>query len=188
MNEKFNIAIQKAKEVIQQLKYEGKDMVNTDKVKEIVEKLTGIKIHVASLSFSEANINYAFGAMMRVDSNKKTKEAFIILNKDTDAIFRRFSFVHELGHLITDKYNFYENEKQYTISAHIKYDLSSLPDDKCTDEYLINEQIANVFALLVLMPKNDFFKKVKELDSINETANFFGITSEAVLSRMQLGE
>lgn len=188
MDERIVVAKEKAIEVIEKLKYDGSDMIDTDRVKEIVSEMTGINISVGRTSFSNLDgDNRKFGAMMRVNSEEK--EAYIILNNDVDPRFRRFSFVHELGHIITNKYNFLVNDKQYTISAHINYDVTSIDiKDSEEDSYLINEQIANVFALLVLMPGNFFVNKLKALDSINDTAEFFGITSEAVLSRIRLGE
>ena len=189
INDRFKIAEEKANEVVKKLNYDAHDMVDTDKVKDIVEEITGIKIAVGEISFNSLNKNVAnCGAMMRVDNTDQGKKAYIVLNSDKNAIFKRFSFVHELGHIITDKYNFSENEKKYTISAHINYNLTSLSEEQCTDDYLINEQIANVFALLVLMPNKFFTKKLVALDSIKNTADFFGITPEAVMSRMRLGE
>lgn len=184
MRESFAVAITKAQEVIEKLSYSGLDMVDTNKVKDIVEGITGTKIRVGAVGFSSVDNSIAnYGAMMRVDNAKK--EAFIVLNIEKDAVFRRFSLVHELGHLITNKSTAC-NDK-YTVSAHINYTLTEIADEACDiDESIENEQIANIFALLVLMPGEQFLNKMLEIDSITELADFYGVHKEAVLSRVKL--
>lgn len=192
MPEIFKTAVEKANEVLTLLQYTGQDMVDTNAVKAIVEKMTNTTVKIGEMSFSELDRDFVdYGAMMRVekDSNDSSGHqlAYIVLNKDKDTIFKRFSLMHELGHLATGKYN-YSNDEGYTISAHIHYKLNSVPiSDDCADEDLINEQIANIFALLVLIPKDNFEKNINDLDSIKEIAKFYGITPEAVVSRIRLG-
>ncbi len=193
MLEKFKVAVEKANEVLKKLDYKGDGMVDTNAVKRIVEEISKTNIKRGEVSFSSLTDGAKdFGAMMRVEKSETenfSNKAYIVLNSDKDAIFKRFSFVHELGHIITGKYNILpENNNSYTVSTHINYKINRLPEEECKNDYMINEEIANIFALKVLMPEKFFIEKLVETDSIKETAEFFGTTTDAVLSRMHLGE
>ncbi len=133
-----------------------------------------------------------FGAMMRVQyqrsGNLDSANADIVLNSDHNVLFKRFSYVHELGHLITGCFNF-ADESTYTLSIHINFDVFSLTDKQINDSLVLqHEQLANIFALRVLMPKDKFFEVVNSKENFSEVAEYFGVTKEAVISRLRLVE
>ena len=100
----------------------------------------------------------------------------------------RFSLVHELGHLMTECESESRSEG-YKISTHIDMDITSIPKEVLEDpgmEYLVDEQAANIFSLLVLMPQEAFVRALKKNDKISDIAILFGVESEAVKSRMML--
>lgn len=185
MRASFKVAYEKAAEVLSRLSYDGKDMVDTSMVKDVVEDLTGTTIQVGQVSFNEIDKKLEnYGAMLKY--SHKDKKAIIVLNSDKDAVFRRFSLVHELGHLITGKQ--LSMDDGFALSAHINYKITAISDEACDiNEVLENEQIANIFALLVLMPGNAFVEKFDEYENISEVATFFGVQKEAALSRIGLG-
>lgn len=76
----------------------------------------------------------------------------------------------------------------YVVSTRISYDLRSITqEDIERDRYLFREQVSNVFALRVLMPGEQFFRKIRELDSVESVARFYEFPPEAVISRMMIG-
>ena len=195
MDKAFEIATIKANEVIERLHYSDDGLVSTKQIVEIVsdilEQENPTEIECLFVSFSSAGVSDDYGAMMSVlqsDGNSK-QQATIIVNSDKDAKFQRFSLIHELGHLITNCYTAVDEKNHYTISAHIKYNITSISAEECkNDEKLKNEQIANIFALKVLMPFNAFMKKVFVSDDLQSIADFFGVTKDAVRSRILLGD
>ena len=121
-------------------------------------------------------------------SNYQPSSATIVLNADTDTEFQRFSLLHELGHLVTFNGDEPIDSSNYILSTHINYNVTSIPKEKYDkNKYLLKEQIANIFALRVLMPSNQFYEKMLELKDISAVAKFFGLTKDAVISRMMIG-
>lgn len=194
MDEEFKIATEMANAVIKKLSYSNDGLVETKQIISAVTSLISIKTDIDCFytSFSEADINSDYGAMMCVVKNKdgceENQTATIVVNSDKDKKFQRFSLVHELGHLITGHYTATDNENRYTLSTHIKYDITSISEEACRkSEALKNEQIANIFALKVLMPYDAFSKQLFEHNDFQSVADFFGVTKDAVRSRSLLG-
>ena len=151
MDSRVNAAYEKADIVIKQMDYtSGK--VDINDIMRIVSDYSNVKIQIARVDFSKIGKEFShFGAAMSVTDNPHAnrKDARILLNVTMSPQQMRFSMVHELGHLITEKYNITDNKQQFHISTHIDADFTSFDWDDTEEEALINEQIANVFALLM---------------------------------------
>lgn len=189
-DERLKVAYDKSNEVLEELDYDVTKMVSTQDIIDIVERKVDCRILVSEISFSDVSEKLKdYGAMMWTELNSNGQRiANIVLNKDNDSEFQRFSLVHELGHLMTVNSDdlFVEDEK-YIVSTHIDYRVTNISKEEYeNNEFLLGEQYANVFALRILMPERIFFKKIKELDRISQVARFFGLTDEAVLSRIML--
>lgn len=185
---RFNIATEKANIVLKEMNHNNCDIVSTTEVVDIVGRLTGKKITILETDFSNLQDNAKnFGAMMCVTKDNAT----IVLNsnENIEPEFKRFSLVHELGHLITEKYNITANENQYTLSTHIDLKLNRIEEDEYKDnEFLINEEIANIFALKVLIPFNLLMKRIDEGKyDMKEISKSFGVSEDAIQSRLMLG-
>lgn len=159
-------------------------MMNTDKCIEQVSKNKNVKIAVRKVDFSFDDEVKDCGAFMQLKSNNGQNTAIILLNSSKDAIFQRFSLMHELGHIVS--YDFGSNNKIYNC-AHIRYTLNYISDDICEkNKELYEEQKANIFALELLMPRKKFYEVCQEKNSIIEIAKVFGVAKEAVESRLKL--
>ena len=194
MDEKIRNSIrEKSKNVISKLNYNDDGMVSTDSIIKAVSEETNTDISFSYASFENLKVPSAFdiGAMMCVQNEKEgenRRKAAIILNSDKSVKFRRFSLAHELGHLINNNYTISDDDKEYTLSAHIQYDIFSFTDEQCNKDPVIeSEQRANIFALHVLMPSEAFKARVLSSDSFSEVADYFGVDEDAVRSRALLG-
>lgn len=189
-NPDLRIAYEKSDEVYKALKYTADEMVSTQDIVDIVEQKVDCRILVSRTSFSEVSEKMRnYGAMMWTELNSKNQRiANIVLNSDNNSAFQRFSLVHELGHLMTvQSDDLFIKDEKYVVSTHIDYQVTSISEkDYENDRFLLGEQRANVFALRLLMPQDVFYKKIKEYDRISEVARFFGLTDEAVISRIML--
>lgn len=108
-------------------------------------------------------------------------------DSDLDPSFQRFALMQQSGHLLTLLDDAELDPDSYVVSIRISYDLSVITqEDMERDRYLLREQVSNLFALRVLMSGDQFFRKMKELDSVESVARFYGFPSEAVVSRMMI--
>jgi Zn-dependent peptidase ImmA (M78 family) len=142
------------------------------------------------MSFSANKITEDCGAIMSVvPDGKKRQIATIIVNTDKEDRFQRYSLVHELGHLATGYYDVTDKNTCYTLSPHIQYDITAITNKQLKkDDFIKKEQIANIFALKVLMPFKFFAIQIFKYDDLQSLADFFGVTKDAVRSRAILGE
>lgn len=195
IDEKLSIAVEQSNKIIDQLNNENKTetgLISTKRILNIVQYNTNTKIGIDYISFSNAlksdkSLNY--GAMMCVYKENNQQIADIVINNDISAECQRFSLVHELGHLMTGKYNIEEKGNRYKISAHINQDVFSIPKEEYDKyEFLLNEQIANVFALRILIPYGQLRKKINECGNLDIIAKHFGVEKDAIISRLALGE
>ena len=125
---------------------------------------------------------------MRVNNQGETLSATIVLNSDMPAAFQRYALMQQIGHLITLPPDVRLNPDNYNVSKHIYYDLSQITEEDLENNYyLMREQVANIFALRVLMPNRQFYQKMRQLGSVSAVAQFFGLTEDAVKSRMMIG-
>ena len=190
MREAFKIAYEKASEVLDRIRYTCDDLVSTTKIMDAVEAVTGYDVKYDIIDFSklvkgaESDAFAKCGAAMYVPNDEK--KARIILNSKENAKMQRFSLVHELGHLTM--LDHMSNGKGYKFSTHINMDITSIPEALCKEnEILKREQMANIFALLVLIPDAALIEALKKYDSIDDISKIFGVEKNAVISRLKLG-
>ncbi len=196
MRNEFKIAFKKANIVLENLNYDPNksEMIRTADIIEVVENILNIDVKFTTFdfkSFSKKRRNNialeSFGGAMCVSDNNGQREAIILLNENQTPEMQRFSLVHELGHLMIQDLN---NINGYKISTHIDMDITSIPDEVLNDtknEFLIEEQQANIFSLLVLIPYDMLKKVLLQIDSLEEIARFFGVEKQAIISRIELG-
>lgn len=197
----FDIAFEKAALINNKLiaRTHGEGFVSLDDVVTVVKQVSNFsRISVNRQSFSDLKIpdilkesGAMLSTMTRINESTKEEEkiAQIIINSDYNASMQRFSVAHELGHLITAIPNFtYEeiNDGKFTISTHINPDITYISQELCEkNKYLVAEQVANIFALLVLIPDNIKIRDIKE-KGIDSLVNKYGVTEDAIYSRMLL--
>lgn len=181
--------------ILKKLYYRDGVFVETDSIIHAVSDYTKTKISFSYASFSTLLPEAAnYGAVMRVTKcekgeDAKQQRAQIILNDEKDIKFRRFSLVHELGHLAIGEYNLDKEENKYMLCAHIRYNITTIPEEDYKDNpFMEAEQLANIFALKILLPTKKFAKKMFELRDISKVAECFGVTEEAICSRSLLGQ
>ena len=191
MDPKLKVAYDKSNEVVERLKTNNSGMVSTAHLIEIVQDYLDCSISVSVCDFSKIDSDIkTCGAMMltQKDDNGKRK-ALIVLNQNMDSRFQRFSLVHELGHLMVDGESIFQENSNYRVSTHVDYNVTSISQEKYNgNDFLLREQNANIFALRTLMPHNAFFDALKRFDSLSKVADYFGLSSEAVISRIMLVE
>ena len=192
MNEDFRIAYKYSDEVIANIKIPRDGLVDVNEVLNYIRSLYFPELVVYSRSFagigSPAGPCDTCGAMARLSFNGGDYNAAIVLNSDLDPSFQRFALIQQIGHLLTLPPDVELDPDSYVVSTRISYDLSDISqEDMERDRYLLREQVSNVFALRVLMPVDQFFRKIRELNSVESIARFYGVPVEAVISRMMIG-
>ena len=194
MDDRFNIAYEMADLVIEKMNYDG-DLVEIDDIMSVVKRERNIEILVSFADFDKlegTNGRYKkCGAAMSVPAEDPTsnspRKAKILINSLYSPEHRRFSMAHELGHLMTNCHNGTANENRFRVSTHIDANITSFnPELLDEDAMYVNEQIANIFALLVLMPKQAFVTAKSLLKSDGLVAHHFGVETSAVYSRVKL--
>lgn len=172
-------------------------MIYTDSVIDAVKHLLQIDIKFTDYDFSmlskRPNMDFSnYGAAMCVHEINNHRQAIILLNKKETPQMKRFSLVHELGHLMAQKDM---GLNKYFISTHIDMDITSIPEDilnQQNNKFLLDEQVANIFALLVLIPYNMLQKEIESVKAKKktweETADFFGVEISALFSRLELSK
>lgn len=191
-DDRFNIAFEKSNLILEKIDTENNKMIYTQQVIDAVSEVTKTEIYVLKADFSGIKNAGRYGAMMSVVERGKKRKATIILNsnENIDDKFRRFSLIHELGHLITGKYNVQSNvdkkKTKFILSSHIDYALSHISEKEYADEFLLNEEIANIFALRVLLPLKPLMVEITKLKDLKKVAAHFGVPEEAVNLRINL--
>ena len=186
----FDEATKASNEILSLIDDSKEGPISIEKLLNAVSKYTNTDILFGYLNFSDNHLDSKYGAMMCVIKDEKTDKyrATIILNSDHEKEYQRFSLVHELGHLVTKCHTVEEDNNNYTLSAHINYNINCISEDDCKqNRYLLCEQIANVFALRVLMPSTRFKDVLYSMHDINDIAKEFGVTANAVKERALLG-
>lgn len=193
MREEFKIAYKKAQEVLEKISCRRDEMVRTASVIEAVEEILGIRVKFTEYNFEKLSNNVSnkvdlsdYGAAMCISHKNEDTFALILLNERATTEMKRFSLVHELGHLITKP----SIEAQpYQVSTHINMNITTIPDSILDDEkyaFLIDEQVANIFALLVLIPYDMLVEAFDKYQTLEAVAQFFGVEKDALISRMIL--
>ena len=190
MLKEFDVAFEKASEINSKIKRQENGFVELSEIVSVVKEISGYEsIRVMFQDFSLVEELSHVGAMLSTKEKDGKKTAEILVNSGNSAKMQRFSMAHELGHLITEVPNYkYEtpNDGKFTLSSHINSDITFISDKDCQeDSYIMAEQIANIFALLVLIPNDITIKKLAE-ESEEKLSSQYGVTTEAMYSRMLL--
>ena len=195
MRKEFKDAYSKAIEVLEKIGVQCEKKIPTSSIIHAVEDITGVDVKFKEFDFSEldslSNTPKGFtfsryGAAMCVSENENGRIAKILLNSLETPEMQRFSLVHELGHLILE--NMKKIDDGFLFSTHIDMDITSLSEESIDhSEFLLGEQMANIFALIVLIPYNHLLDAMKEHDSLDVVANVFGVEKKAIISRIGLG-
>lgn len=191
-NDNLKIAYERSDEIIRSVEYEADQMIDTNLILEHVRHVYCPIVEVYTMSFAKVQSGGVpmqdCGAMMQIDFDTKPRAASIVLNSDLPPSFQRFSLLHQIGHLVTLPPDAQLDPNNFHVSTHINYDLSRITEEELTSSYyLLREQIANIFALRVLMPNEQFFQVMRQMGNIQSVATFFGVTEDAVISRMMIG-
>lgn len=118
----------------------------------------------------------------------------ICVNNQMPTIMQRFAFAHEVGHLLLSglsKGYFAGSKDKGIISAYVDPDITAVQERIEKDytekeyEYMLAEQACNIFALLVLIPKNIKLADLKG-DMAAALADKYGVTEEAIYARAML--
>ncbi|AXF52090.1 MAG: hypothetical protein [Podoviridae sp. ctcf755] len=155
-------------------------MVSTEDICNAAEQITNSKFNLYSMSLKK-ELDRSFKDCGAITTKDNDNEFTIILNSDNDAKYRRFSLIHEIGHIVLNAPNF--EIGKFVASFHINYKVNHL--DEITDVITLNEEMANIFALCVLMPEKNFLNDILKKDIIT-VSKIYGVTPEAVKSRFDL--
>ena len=193
MRKEFKEAYSKAKSVLKELGCQMSTIISTVDILKTVEKLTKTDVKIKYFDFAKMDErlekSYGIakcGAAMYVTPDQDDRKAVVLLNTRETAEMQRFSLVHELGHLMLNNMN--TSSSGFLFSTHIDMDITSFNDEDWeNNKLLMEEQLANVFALLVLIPYDMLLKAMKKYDSIDDIAKLFGVEKNAVISRIMLG-
>lgn len=190
MLSEFEVALNKANEVNALLRRSGEKFVELPKIIDAVKEKSGynnISLYFEDFSTIKKGSLSKAGAMLSTKEVDGKKTAEIIVNSCYEPRIQRFSVVHELGHLITNVPNYqYEtpNDGRFTISYHINADVTYITEEECKkDPYKMAEQIANIFALMVLIPDKITIPKMVD-EGVETLASTYGVSEEALYSRM----
>lgn len=193
MRTEFKEAYNKAKNVLEELGCQISTITSTVDILKTVEKLTKTDVKIKYFDFAKLDEQFEkgygiakCGAAMYVTPDQDNRKAVVLLNTQETAEMQRFSLVHELGHLMLNNMNI--SSSGFLFSTHIDMDITSFNDEDWeNNQILMEEQLANVFALLVLIPYDMLLKAMKKYDSIDDIAKLFGVEKDAVISRIMLG-
>ncbi len=192
MREEFKIAYREADKILKKIKCSFGKSININDIIKAVEEKTQTKIIFREFDFGNLSVSIdegvdftRYGAAMCVSEESGSNVARIMLNSRETQAKQRFSLVHELGHLVS---NNMEDSEDFLFSTHIDMDITSIADEDLKDDpFLVGEQTANIFALLVLIPYDLLVTAMKRYDSLEDIAQMFGVEKEAVISRLMLG-
>ena len=195
MDERFRTAYEKAQEVLDVLNY-STGPVDIDQIIKIIEIKENVDIKIRVESFSEqetiterlarCGAAMSITEVKRPERSRPSKLARILLNGDWPYKNMRFSLAHELGHIITGNYTVFDSASRFSVSTHIDTDICSFSEEDLTDETLVKEQIANIFALFLLMPNPTFNLTTKLFEDKEQIATYFNVDVKAVHSRLEL--
>lgn len=194
MDSRFDTAYAAAKQVVDGLNYK-RGPVDINEVVRVVEGLKNVDIKILKDRFEAVDKRFAkCGAAMSIAREKQREcinsneyNAVVLLNNAHPYSSMRFSLAHELGHVMTQIPDEVDTaEGQFVVSMHINTNITSLEITQESSKYELDEQIANIFALLVLMPGKVFTAVFDLLQDKKMVAEYFDVEEDAVESRLNL--
>ena len=91
----------------------------------------------------------------------------------------------------SNKHSGKKTNRKCRLLVHVDMNIDSTSEeylDNTEYDFMIKEQAANIFALLVLIPFQTVLEQMRKNDSIEEISRFFGVDYEAIVSRIALSE
>lgn len=191
-NDNLKIAYERSDEIIRNVPYDPNRMIDTDLILGHVRRTCCpiVELYIVSFTKIQSGIipAYGCGAITRIEFDAGLKSAIIALNSDMPAQIQRFSLMQQIGRLVTLPQDAHLDPDIFHVRADINYDLLGIKGEELAgSRYFLLEQIANIFALRVLMPSEQFFRVIRRLRDIQTAAVFFGVLEEAVIARMMIG-
>lgn len=130
------------------------------------------------------------GLIYKEENNKangRPNKYCILVNSRQSAGRKTFTIAHELGHYLMHKSKLELDNEIISGAKGIDLDSAFIARQEITvdssQEYRQIETEANRFAAEILMPKEIFLKKCILLDSIDDVANYFGVSISAATIR-----
>lgn len=111
---------------------------------------------------------------------KENDKYFILVNALHSIGRRSFTIAHELGHYYLHRDML---DKDSELVSYIKSNDKDCPALARGLEYNQREQEANIFAAEILMPEREFIEKCICANSIEEVAQYFGVSLQAASIR-----
>lgn len=114
---------------------------------------------------------------------KENNNYFILINSTHSVGRKSFTIAHELGHYFLHKEKLDRDSEIVSGSKGVEYIPRQNITSSSSDEYRQMETEANDFAANILMPAEEFIEQCKELNSIDDVANYFGVSISAATMR-----
>lgn len=119
---------------------------------------------------------------------KENDDYQILINSNQSLGRKAFTIAHELGHYFLHKG--YLDRSEEIVSLSKGCDTIGCPSiarstvvDANNPEYRQMEREANNFAAEILMPQKEFMEQCQKLDSIDDVAQYFGVSISAATIR-----
>lgn len=158
-------------------------MENMEKIKNILSKYNVYPRNIVEIC-NEMGITVQETSQLRDDISgiifKENDKYYILVNKNHSIGRKSFTIAHELGHYVLHKDLL---DKENELVSFIKSNGKDCPTLARGLEYNKRETQANNFAADVLMPQTEFLKICEEATSIEEVANYFGVSVSAASVR-----
>lgn len=191
-NDNLKIAYERSDEIIRSVSYDPDRMIDTELILEYVRQTYCPVIQLYTVPFTEIRSGiisaHGCGAITRIIFDSELRSAIIAVNSEMPSAVQRFSLMQQIGRMVTLPPDAHLDPDIFHVRADIKLDLSGITEEELAgSRYYLREQIANIFALRVLMPSCQFFQTMRRLRDIQTAAAFFGVTEETVIARMMIG-
>ena len=191
-NDHLRIAYERSDEIIQSVPYDPDRMIDTDLIVEHVRRTYCPVIQLYNVPFTEIRSGiipaHGCGGITRFDFDSRLRSAIIAINSEMPSAVQRFSLMQQIGRLVTLPSDAHLYPDIFHVSADINFNLLGITEEELAgSRYFLREQVANIFALRVLMPSVQFFRSMRQLRDIQTSAAFFGLAEEAVIARMMIG-
>lgn len=119
--------------------------------------------------------------------NKENDSYCILINSNQSAGRKSFTIAHELGHYLLHRDRIDEDSEIVSGAKGIDIESRYIARQDITvdssQEYRKLESEANKFAAEILMPKSKFLDKCFSLNSIDDVAEYFGVSISAATIR-----
>lgn len=118
---------------------------------------------------------------------KENEKYYILVNAKHAPTRKAFTIAHELGHYILHREELdteteiVSGNKSLEVNSHVLARSVIIPEKRA--EYFLRENEANQFAAEILMPPKEFISKCEESNSIEEVAEYFGVSVAAASVR-----